>query len=431
MLADLQVIGTTKINNNHCVLVKDVKFARECEDVGLVGLWYGPDGKQHVSGLTLEEPESGDQAPSWTAVTNYIAKLVAQPDGPGKTSNAGGIYDFVNAVSNALYMIMQEGDAAARMYSVATMSNMVYNAVVTTGNTLVVESECASSAPALNGIGAAVTAQHWVRGEHVTASRNGEIVCVDLAMEPSAPETITVISGSAVIVGDQRQVVDSTWYRYTLQSHVPIAQGQAYEIRFPDYVYLTCVDNGFAAGYAIVAEGGDPGYDIQFRTLILEYTQEAATLFVQKSGDTMTGPLTVPTLAVTGPDDWKVGSEQPNDSVNIKLIGTNSKITTGDGKDLVLDSDGGNVVLKKKAVAEQGVQMNAPWAGKQSITSGSSIIIQVPGMKATDIVILTLESSAASVDYRYSVEPQSGCFTIYNNNNCHGKTFGYLVIRTP
>ena len=312
MLADLQVIGTTKINNNHCLLVKDVKFARECEDVGLVGLWYGPDGKQHVSGLTLEEPESGDQAPCWTAVTNYIAKLVAQPDGPGKTSNAGGIYDFVNAVSNALYMIMQEGDAAvsnfARSYT-DTATNALAQAlashisneggVTLTGNTLVIEAACAPPTPPPGAQEAALNARpHSVYGEHVTASLNGEIAFIDLAIEVNSPASIVVTSGrdNVPVASVARQVLDATWYRYELSPHVPIEAGNWYTIAFPGNtaLMLTCVDGGFAQGYAMTRTPGvDPGYDIQFRTMIFEWTQQTTPLYVKKSGDTMTGPLEV------------------------------------------------------------------------------------------------------------------------------------------
>jgi len=149
--------------------------------------------------------------------------------------------------------------------------------------------------------------------------------------------------------------------------------------------------------------------------------------------ETMLGTLSVPTLAVTGNDDWKVGGLSAPD-VNITLVGANSKITTasGSGKNLELDCDGSKIVLTKDAecqgriTANKGIKVTSPWAGSVTLQSGSSIkTVDVPGMLLSDIVIATRRGTAAG---NCAVEPyaEGGGFTLKGSG---GETYYYLVIR--
>jgi len=176
---------------------------------------------------------------------------------------------------------------------------------------------------------------------------------------------------------------------------------------------------------------------------------EADVRYVNAGGDTMSGPLTAPALYATGPENWRVGSPlQP--SVHIELVGQHSKISTINGKSLVLAPKGshilcetntavnGNLAVAGSVTAARGISsagplaLAAPWAGTFNTATTGSTTVPVPGMTPQAIVVVTPCGSSAplkTANYAYRVDARQNSFVLYYSKDCYNMQFNYIVIQ--
>ena len=290
-------------NASACAIVRNVRFSQPPLGSGIVGVYYDDRDGLHVSGLG--PPRQDNDAVSWSFVSNAMAQVATAPGRMAAllNTNNNGIYAYVNECDAAVSNFARSyTDTATNALAQALASQITIEGGVTlTGDTLVIEAACAPPTPPPGAQDAALNASapHSVYGEHVTASLNGEIAFVDLAIEGNSPAGIVVTSGrdKVPVASVARQVVDATWYRYELSPHVPIEAGNWYTIAFPNNaaLELTCVDGGFAQGYAMTSTPNvDPGYDVQFRTLILEYVRETVSeVQITPGGIALSGDATL------------------------------------------------------------------------------------------------------------------------------------------
>ncbi|RLC31517.1 MAG: hypothetical protein DRH37_02875 [Deltaproteobacteria bacterium] len=137
-------------------------------------------------------------------------------------------------------------------------------------------------------------------------------------------------------------------------SNVNIYSSAHDEIYCDNVIFLNITNNGQQVYHGLYYKG-QLNVNNHYEALISSsirpayyYTiqQSNNASYVSKSGDTMTGTLTVPHLNVSESGDWLIGSA--NQIGNIVLQNQNSAITTpsGSGNDINLSPDGsGNVVV--------------------------------------------------------------------------------------
>jgi hypothetical protein len=165
---------------------------------------------------------------------------------------------------------------------------------------------------------------------------------------------------------------------------------------------------GTMAGYLTLS--GDPADDLHAtpRKYVTNVVATAAAERVSKSGDTMTGALNVPSLFVSGTNDWYVGTDidQPTHIVMMSAGGEIQSIS-----DLALRAPDGKILFKSPVKFEGGID-NAFMSGRTNevVTDGNGVQITAPGCTASSVVLITPTTNSAPA--KFWIETTQDSFTV-------------------
>jgi len=165
---------------------------------------------------------------------------------------------------------------------------------------------------------------------------------------------------------------------------------------------------------------GDPTSDLH--AVPRKYLANSLAYYVEKSGDTMTGTLTVPSLHVTGSDDWNVGNQ--TNHLDIVLMSTGGVIRSL--YDLVLCAPDGEIQLKSPVTFEGGITGSFQSGRTNNVVTTNGCQVVVSGCTTNSIVLIT--PTASTCPARYWVEHTNGSFAVWSaESESNAWSFSYMV----
>jgi len=186
-------------NASACAIVRNIRFSQPPLGSGIVGVYYDDRDGLHVSGLG--PPRQDNDAVSWSFVSNAMAQVATAPGRMAAllNTNNNGIYAYVNECDAAVSNFARSyTDTATNALAQVIGSKIEFcRTVVVTSDTLVIEASCGAPEPAPGNMRAggqvlAAAGPYPIYGEHVTATKNGAIYCVDLPNEAWVPQSLVI-----------------------------------------------------------------------------------------------------------------------------------------------------------------------------------------------------------------------------------------------